>query len=853
MTDVIKCPTCGKDNLPDLEFCQYCRTRLTPLTGALKGADAPIKPGQIPTKKNTAELEPILPQWLRDARDSARKTTENEPSPQDKQKQESFSASTSSFDLLAGLQNQKESIDEENEIPDWLANLTGDSVKVKKDETESSEVRWVELGGEKDFARDEESQTGSAGETAHIEPQSSEKEDLSDWFRDASGFQPQLQPDQPAETENSLSPASSDTPDWLRKMVADSEPQNDQPHSLDSGSVAAFSDSPDWLRSMSAESDLQASPATEPDNTFAPFVEEPDWLRALGGSQDNVNAGTAVDLSDPGLGTFEAGDSPSADKLPEWMESFPSIESDKPRQGTVPKWLKEETSATSAEAEIPVWLSSGFPAAEPAATPPEKSIAEDSSLLGDIPNWLKASAPQSSIFSDEQSPVDSLDTPDWLKTSSDEAQPQSRMAFSGVESASPAFSADAQSSENMDALFTDMPDWLSKATDNSSLISQLPAADATSIEPAELPSWVQAMRPSGSANSVAFSVDEALETRGALAGLQGVLPAVPGYAATSKPKAYSIKLNASEEQQTHAAYLEQILAAETAPIPIASFSSLQRSRGLRWAITFIFFVILAPILFLQTQFFAMPVGIPNEIGDAMRIVQAIPEDAPVLVAFDYEPARVGEMEAAAAPIFKQLRNPNLTFISTNETGGLLAEHFNSVSLAGLSAESGSQPLNLGYLPGGQMGIRAFGKNPPAAAPFDIFLSPAWESPQLQGITSLSQFAALIIISDNANSTRAWIEQTSDTRGVIPILVISSAQAAPMIQPYYDSRQVSGLVTGLYGGAVVEQNNGSTGKITRRYWDAYSIGMYLAMVFILGGGLLNLALGLRDRVTAREAK
>jgi hypothetical protein len=30
-------------------------------------------------------------------------------------------------------------------------------------------------------------------------------------------------------------------------------------------------------------------------------------------------------------------------------------------------------------------------------------------------------------------------------------------------------------------------------------------------------------------------------------------------------------------------------------------------------------------------------------------------------------------------------------------------------------------------------------------------------------------------------------------------------------------------------------------------------MLLAMIFILGGGLLNLALGLRDRAAAREAK
>ena len=149
--------------------------------------------------------------------------------------------------------------------------------------------------------------------------------------------------------------------------------------------------------------------------------------------------------------------------------------------------------------------------------------------------------------------------------------------------------------------------------------------------------------------------------------------------------------------------------------------------------------------------------------------------------------------------------------------------------------------------------KAFAQNPPATTPFDVTLADAWTSPQLQGITSLSQFAALVIVTDNANSARAWIEQTSATRGTIPVVVISSAQAAPMIQPYYDSQQVSGLVTGLYGGAVLEQKNGTVSGTTRRYWDAYSIGMYLAMVLILGGGLLNLALGLRDRAAVREAK
>jgi hypothetical protein len=59
-------------------------------------------------------------------------------------------------------------------------------------------------------------------------------------------------------------------------------------------------------------------------------------------------------------------------------------------------------------------------------------------------------------------------------------------------------------------------------------------------------------------SSTVLSSDKKLEASGALAGLQGVLPAVAGFAPTSKPKTYSIKLQASEEQQAHATLLENL-------------------------------------------------------------------------------------------------------------------------------------------------------------------------------------------------------------------------------------------------------------------------------------------------------
>jgi hypothetical protein len=313
----------------------------------------------------------------------------------------------------------------------------------------------------------------------------------------------------------------------------------------------------------------------------------------------------------------------------------------------------------------------------------------------------------------------------------------------------------------------------------------------------------------------------------------------------------------NDEQLKHAEIFEQILAAETAPEILITEKTLGASPSLRWSIAALLFGVALVTLFMRTQFLSAPVGVPNELGFAVAAAQAIPENAPLLVAVDYEPSRTGEMEAAAAPLFDNLmllKHPRLTFISTNESGAILAERLIAGPLAERNYQSGVTYLNLGYLAGGQVGIRAFAQNPPLAAPLDISSQNAWDLPPLQDVRALNQFALVILVTDDAEAARSWVEQTQDARGIVPIIVVSSAQAAPMIQPYYESRQVVGMVNGLYGGAIIERqyNNGRPG-LARSYWDAYSIGMFIAMIFTLGGGFVNLALGLRDRAAAGEGK
>ncbi len=875
MVDMIKCPVCGEGNLADQEFCQFCQSRLKPVAG--KSGDAPLMPGQIPTKKNTAELEPILPQWLKDARDKARQSIEDDST----RTSSPAESHASEPDLLAGLQSQAGS-DDEDETPDWLASITGESHKSKKAPPESSEVRWVELGDKNDFAQDtpqDETPSWLAGLQASA-PAASEEDELTDWLRN--------------DSESKKSQPDTDS-DWLKNL----DPGNETPsHELfnesnsDLNDNASLGDTPEWLRQMDAQASAAKQLEPKPDLSDSSglpdwFAQQdlpvndkpvssdlPAWLNSPSdGDQDSAGqpapwteSGTSQNEANPDwLKGLEPASTPVASSDDGWLKDLQQPEPQETAfQGETPSWLKKDDFEAITAPDVPAWLAGdNLPASQihEDTMPLEKLDAS----FGDIPDWLKAAAPQSSVFDDAPSEAvpttESSDT-DWLASfkSSEVDLPDAPFEKGSDELvAAPAFTADTFQGENADLLFQEMPDWLSNASDAPPSSTPTPITSADAISPGELPSWVQAMRPvdpSGGSNSTSLSSDQTLETRGALSGLQGVLPAVPGYAPSSKPKAYSIRLQVSEEQQSHAALLEQILAAEAEPEPIASFLPLAASRSLRWLLTIVIFSAVLGTLLLGSQFFSMPVGMPAELAGALQAVQAIPEGAPVLVATDYQPSLVSEMEAAAAPVFDQmllLRHPRLTFISTSETGGILTERFIAGPLAGHSYENRVTYLNLGYLPGGLMGIRAFSQNPSLTMPYDIALKPAWDSAPVQGVSSLSQFAAIILITDNADSARAWIEQTTSLRGSIPFVVISSAQASPMIQPYYNSEQINGLVSGLYGGALFEQNNAGRPGTARKYWDAYSVTMLLTMAFVVVGGLWNLALGMRDRNSAKEGR
>jgi hypothetical protein len=887
--DTIKCPVCGEVNPADNEFCQNCQSRLEPLTGPLRGENAPLKPGQIPTKKTTSELEPILPQWLREVRQQSRQTDDQEIKPPAQESSPTVPI-PSKHDLLAGLASQN---DEDEDVPDWLADITGNApAQKKKTEPDDSNIKRVELGNFTNTPADAAKNTAASTPT-WMRPQEAapEKDELANWLSQAGQTSASFADEKAAPVSPAQSaPASGSNDDWLHNLQTDSTFNESAP---DQSSAPAY-DTPDWLKNLDAAAAIPSEPST-PSAPSTPSLDAdtPDWLKNLdaGNVASSAPAAASAPLSSDNdtpdwLKNLDAGNvfspTPAAsspandDSSDDWMKNLGANPVFSEPPASQQQANHEEPESTSS-VNVPDWLRTFGDEAPASAKPVEESPAAQE-LPSDavMPDWLKAAAPSGNVppaIRSEPSTAgmsSSVEMPDWLASLKPvEAKPQEQSApvFSTeepAESESPA-SAPAFSSDDVDAIFgsIQMPDWLSSATasEQQSVADNLPPAaqSSDSIAPAELPSWVQAMRPVESVLSEAGTgapSGSGVEEAGPLAGLEGVLPTFPGgFKPSSRTKSHPIKLNASEEQQSHSALLEKILAEETSPAPMKSPSPILSQRVLRWVVTVLLLLAVGGAFFMRSQIFSLPGRIPNDEAEtAITALDTIPAGAPVLVVFDYEPSLAGELEATASPLLNRLlllKHPNLIFVSTSPTGPALADRLMSPMFKERQYQFGVDYINFGYLPGGLAGVYDFAQNPTMMITSGGDSTALAQAYVLKGATHLSDFAAVIVLTDSAEAGRTWIEQAGQFRGNASLLVISSAQAAPMLMPYYQSKQINGLVSGLNSASKVEQANGQPGFV-RRYWDAYSIGLLLAVVVITLGGLWNFVLGLQAR-RAKEAK
>ena len=896
----IRCPNCGKNNPDILDVCQFCQTPLRP--------DSVLRIGEQPTKKNTGELEPILPDWLKDVRQQARESAQEEAAqsaslPQTRKDEPP--------DLLAGLASQASG--DEEEVPDWLASLNQTAPP-------KSEAPSAPSSGTDFFAQFEKGESRSASEstpedtpaqvdnTADQSTPGGEKDELSEWFTQAAE-QPEemveLDPhagqddrgwlssfDTPISTTKEQAPKEEEDLSWLRnleetarqtgdlkapKQPAEWTANFDMPSTpsqasssgedlswLDNlGSIEEPPQQPSqpartpeedlgWLNQFGAMSDSQAQKGAEEKPTESP--EDLSWLNNLGGTSEAPQP-----FSTP---LPESSDQPFSKEGLNWLNDLGEVsQSEQPYDAAqeLPSSTQEDLSWLKGLGGEPESLSR--PPADTRAPRQTAPLGQPEEPREPEPDWLKSAAEAPSM------PAPGDLSMDWFtpkdRTEDEKAVPPAGTEPSTLQPApfSDIFSTPSEpaplSNQDVDSLFSvDMPDWLSQPEPRteeaaSPQAAAVPAQGEDSLTPVELPSWVQAMRPVEAAISEAAPSleDQPEETQGPLAGLRGVIPGAPvGF--STRPKPVSLKLQATDEQQASAALLEQILSSETSPRALISSSFIVSQHALRWALAGLLVFVLGAVISLRSQSMPVSTSLRAEGSELSNTVIGIPPGANVLVVIDYEPSLAGEMEAIGGPLLDQmasLSRPNLFFISTSPNGTALVERLMTNARIntpdGFGYVAGEQYHNLGFLPGGSAGVLGFVERPGEVIPS-------------AGVSSFFEYAALVVMTDHAESGRIWVEQLQNRKQMDPLLagqpllMVASAQAGPLLQPYVSSGQVAGMISGLSDAARYAANNNRPG-VARLYWDTFGIGLAISIALIVAGTLWNVFTGIRARRAEAE--
>lgn len=699
-----------------------------------------------------------------------------------------------------------------DELPDWLRGVEGDeSTSQSEPAPDQQEGDWLsQLQQSGDFVEDE----SEIDEEDYL----AEESEIPDWL--------QRVKDMREGDDESGEPVSPQP--FVEEPSASQIPQ--KPSLQPDQESAADTTMPDWLKH-----EFEAEQAEEPTTQPKDDAKVPEWLRSLGD---------------------EAAEE-SLDALPGEEPVFPGDFSLAPQQET-------PTGEEAADEEIPMpdWLREmdTEPAMDETAFPSdlfEESAGEDKGKA-DEPVLPMDAGIKGETKDEEVSEAEPATLPDWLSELAGEEVPapsEEKAEEPSLEEALPRVPAFELGDELVDVeniLGEELPEWISEEEAGE---EKPPETEEEGLARAKLPSWLESLRPQEEQSLVPEDLrddDDHVEGTGPLAGIRSVLSAEPEVARVAEPKLPSFKLQVSEAHRANAELLEKFLAEEDKAAPLPAQRLVTLHKIVRLVLALALLILVGMVVFASSSNVSLldKSLIPGEVLDASRIVDSLPQGAQVLVAIDFEPAFAGELESAAAPFLDHLmlKGARLVFISTSPTGPALAEHLLESKLAQHNYVSGEQYINLGYIAGGEAGLQSFILTPRRLTPFSFDGRDAWSTPPLEGINRIEDFKLIVLVTDRLPTARTWIEQVETVSPEIPFVVVSSAQAAPAIRPYYASTngQIEGLLGGYTAGVAYEQITGRTIS-GRAYWDAYTMGLVIAVLAgLFGVGRYIMALVARPK-------
>jgi len=490
--------------------------------------------------------------------------------------------------------------------------------------------------------------------------------------------------------------------------------------------------------------------------------------------------------------------------------------------------------------------------ASPAVETPDwlQDIREDEG----VPEWNLDETSEEPIANELESEADSadfsMDLPEWILEGDQEAEQSHEPELLPQQPDDAALSSVEISQGEISQEETGQPEpeqsW--SGIDFSLAEPQVPPSAEPGLEPASVPDWLESIRPivQGVSGPVSSQPGDPVESTGPLAGLRGVLAADALLSRSHGPATRPTKLRISANQLVHVDLLKELVESEGKSQPLPQKKAISSEHILRWGIALVLCMAVLWSILSPGQPAPLPIY-QEETAELNRLIEQLPAGGRVLVAFDYQPGLFAELDSAAYEVFDHLMEQGayLTLVSSTAMGPILAERFVGEMQSTHQYTAGVQYVNLGYIPGGTAGLVSLIGNLPGTLPYTINGEAAWgggSQPPLEGIEGIGDYALILVLVDDPDVARAWVEQLtplfsgSFTQGSLGM--VTSAQIEPVVRPYFDAnpRQLHGFVAGLRGGASYARLMGHNNS-ERSFWDPFGMGLFMGVLLMLVGALI----------------
>jgi len=646
--------------------------------------------------------------------------------------------------------------------------------------------------------------------------------------------------------------APGELPDWLSKI----RDKSTGPSETSGAGGTVYPPSP-FGGAGPGESDLpaespwgSAAPAQGPkfadnDAAPAPGIENPDWLKypsdtggfpgaesPLGGSDWMGSMASAIEATPPIPSTAEPGilsgktgsikTGGIGRPTGPFTEPLPPASGSGAVPGFGPDWNFPGDAPTESPFPPPIGASDQLPSTSPFHDAGESMLP--SSGEEGLPDWLADA--QGEPAAPEPEPVEeaSLPTPDLNELLRPDA----------------------------------LPEWMRKPTgaESKGKPGEGPAGAVSipeNLEQAELPRWLEAMRPIQSV-AVPTEDEERVESVGPLAGLRGVLSAEPVVAMPRRPGIMAGNIDALPSQMALTDTLRRLLIEPEVRAAHRPMRAMLLTPVIRKVMSAV--LALAILLPMATgSLFSTTVYQPQANIQAGDLVNALPPERPVLVALEYDAFSAPEIESGATVLLEHLarRGIRTVFISSQPNGTMLGEGLqNENEKMGLTMPQ--RIADFGYVPGGAGGLRRLGGELSA-----VIHNPAldWTKDPLSSIHTVADFSMILLFAASPQSVRDWVEQVHTASPGTPIVAMISASSDALVFPYTQGSNPSirGLVTGFAGAQAYRvhflPDTLQAEGVAAMRWQAFGSGTLALLLTLFAGIVGSLVLGFvrRDRKAA----